>query len=1067
MSRTYGCCRAGIIVRTAAFVACIAFQPLLAGEQPGDESLGKILQKLGQAAMEPDEERFLELVQAVRQHTGAVQEYRQLYVEIAVKLIHLSQPPDLGGDLKDRLTAKAIELAEMALTIAGESANLDPIARCYALYVLAHDPGDDEVSRQRRAIDVYRATLQLPRDSPHRVELQVAAAHRLWHPLFQRASDRAEQASLSAADERFRLESNKIAKLMAEAELPEAVSALGNLMLAKWRYNHRLLDLAEDLLPAVEQSVEHESIALTFRLEYLNLAALIAIERKNFSTARRFFSSGLDAIEASPVDSQFFRVSQTMLLTGLSGLLLTMGDYLEAGKKAHLVIQRCKDAASQNTLEPEVAEQLAAALMHRAKALEDPDHLGANLPEQRELLHKARCLIESLGGDVDHLQAALEANVGMLHYIAGELDEANGCFQAALNLSANAAADIRQAECWVNQGWVAMVRGETPRAIDLFTDAIEHFITHGSERHPRTSEAMGYLARALEREESHDDARVMLRDAIALRNQVLDDAVRSSLKRDDCLAVAQNLRMHFEAPQWPGVLDTYLELAPQLGIDPGEQYDQVLRWKAVPGRVDLPRLGLDAPESLHEALAELKAVRRELRRALFSHQATETRIGELRRKAGDIEQRLRAGQLGVAPGAVDEAGWQDIRAALPPRSVLVEIVLGRRLVDSDSGPVPQLENVYYAYVVEPHAPVERLELGPAREIDAAVAQFYDACLPYKVDEKPQLRTSGYVRRASEQLQVQLKALLQRIVGRASFVIVVGDGAVHRLPLAALPVDANGKALITLADLVFLPRAHVLLESAPAAGAASAGLVVSNVDYSRLRVKGLGNLKASEGEGDAVVSALTQGFPGIEIRRLQNDAATVSAVESSLVGNRFVHFATHGIFLEPDRSASLMRAQGWESQLDAGVVLAPASELAQQGVVLEELPYRRLADVMLSAAQVAQLNLSSTELVVISACNSALGHAVAGQGVVGFESALDQAGAQACISALWEVSDPATALLMADFYKRFATGDTQASPYASLAATQRAMLSGELSDPEWDLSHPYYWAAFSAGLFTAF
>ena len=94
---------------------------------------------------------------------------------------------------------------------------------------------------------------------------------------------------------------------------------------------------------------------------------------------------------------------------------------------------------------------------------------------------------------------------------------------------------------------------------------------------------------------------------------------------------------------------------------------------------------------------------------------------------------------------------------------------------------------------------------------------------------------------------------------------------------------------------------------------------------------------------------------------------------------------------------------------------------------------------------------SADLVVLSACQTALGKEVAGEGLVGLTRGFMYAGARRVIASLWQVSDVATAELM----KRFYDGLLQRQLPAA-AALRRAQME-MARDPRW--ASPYYWAGF--------
>ena len=73
------------------------------------------------------------------------------------------------------------------------------------------------------------------------------------------------------------------------------------------------------------------------------------------------------------------------------------------------------------------------------------------------------------------------------------------------------------------------------------------------------------------------------------------------------------------------------------------------------------------------------------------------------------------------------------------------------------------------------------------------------------------------------------------------------------------------------------------------------------------------------------------------------------------------------------------------------------------------------DGILTAIEAQQLDLDGVELVVLSACETALGSAVSGEGLMGLQRAFQVAGSRTLVSTLWSVDDAATAMLVAEFY----------------------------------------------------
>ena len=162
-----------------------------------------------------------------------------------------------------------------------------------------------------------------------------------------------------------------------------------------------------------------------------------------------------------------------------------------------------------------------------------------------------------------------------------------------------------------------------------------------------------------------------------------------------------------------------------------------------------------------------------------------------------------------------------------------------------------------------------------------------------------------------------------------------------------------------------------------------------------------------------------------LRAVGFDASRATAMSPELAQYRIVHFATHGVFDNENPGMS-------------GIILSLFGERgqAQDGVL-------RLHDIY-------GLHLPA-ELVVLSACNTALGKPVRGEGLVGIVRGFMYAGAQRVVASLWKVDDVATGEMMRRFYREML--EENRSPAAALREAQVEMWKQE----RW--RSPYYWAAF--------
>lgn len=185
---------------------------------------------------------------------------------------------------------------------------------------------------------------------------------------------------------------------------------------------------------------------------------------------------------------------------------------------------------------------------------------------------------------------------------------------------------------------------------------------------------------------------------------------------------------------------------------------------------------------------------------------------------------------------------------------------------------------------------------------------------------------------------------------------------------------------------------------------------------------IARLLASREEADDIVRMAPRGSS----RKLMGFAANLDAVKDRNISQyRILHFATHGIFNNEHPELS-------------GIVLS-----------LYDADGRRRAG-FLGLHEIYNLNLP-VELVVLSACNTARGREVRGEGLIGLTRGFMYAGASRVLSSLWKVDEDATAELMKHFYEGVLV--ERLPPAAALRQAQIKMWQTK----RW--RSPYYWAAF--------
>ena len=286
-------------------------------------------------------------------------------------------------------------------------------------------------------------------------------------------------------------------------------------------------------------------------------------------------------------------------------------------------------------------------------------------------------------------------------------------------------------------------------------------------------------------------------------------------------------------------------------------------------------------------------------------------------------------------------------------------------------------------------------------------------------------------------------------------LIVSDGVLQFIPFAALrdPDAIDARPLIVDHEVVMAPSASVVSvlrqemanrktaskmlailadpvfsEDDPRVAAARRGRTVREdksvaVDALRSTESGLRRLRFSRQEADEI--ARLAGTSS-KLEAVDFAASRQLAMSDELSKYRVVHFATHGIIDNDHPELS-------------GIVLSLVDEKGQP-----QNGFLRLYDLY-------NLKLAA-DLVVLSACQTALGKEVRGEGLVGLTRGFMYAGAPRVIASLWQIDDRASA----EFMKRFYQGmlEENLRPAAALRAAQISMHN----DKRWH--EPHYWAAFT-------
>jgi CHAT domain-containing protein/tetratricopeptide (TPR) repeat protein len=596
-------------------------------------------------------------------------------------------------------------------------------------------------------------------------------------------------------------------------------------------------------------------------------------------------------------------------------------------------------------------------------------------------------------------------------------------------------------------------RGDHGRAAPLFHQALEIRKKVLGETHPDYTKSLNSLATLYRFLGDHTQARLLLSDSLARSEPFLQDTASVLGERQRLRFLAENR----------GTLDAYLSVSPTDGSRSVDLYRLILAWKgAVEAEQLEDRLVRDQPE-LQPTLAQLAGVRARLAHLAFAVPAAAGRgawrqqLDALREQKENLEADLARQSTSFRRQQQSRRlGPEELSAALPEGIALVDLFVYVQYSPPEGGKGElQREARLMAFVPRAGRSLAVVPLGTILPIDTAVLAWRRALEAHDANAR---------NTAAAELRRRVWEPLQSHLAGVRTVLIAPDGALAWFPFAALLGSRPGSYLVEDLAIGYVSsgRQAAAMLAEPAGPAGRGLLAAGAIDFQAdpgpavpvpadrpaiapapLRVVAhRGEFRAlpeTGPEAQAARDLFHAAFADQPAEVLTGALPTEAALKRRLDGGRWrvVHLATHGFFESPARIAALRAAirredplalslpAGKDQQDDLAFALTP---LLRSGLVLAgggrdpgaapadvsaEAPPRE--DGILTAEEVQALDLRGCELVVLSACETGLGQAEAGQGVLGLQRAFQAAGARAVVASLWKVDDAATAVLMKQFY----------------------------------------------------
>lgn len=752
---------------------------------------------------------------------------------------------------------------------------------------------------------------------------------------------------------------------------------------------------------------------------------------------------------------------EALARTNLAANLLTLGETEEAAKQYTLALPLAR-RESYRLIEAQALHGLGQARQNQGElqeALDNSQKALALFPPKHPLrpyvLHQLGVLYarylhderrgsdwllqarDAWGPELETRKAATLSQLGRLAFEQGRLDEARRHFEEALALRREddrcGSAVVLARLALVEDGQGARPAAETRmgEALQIFrtvtcpkSEPTVHLLAAGlAERHGESTKARASYRRcaALFSEMGDRMGWAETLAGIARSEQSLGDrqAAREASRRAlDILesvrptVLSEDLRTSFFSGA-RRTFDFHIDLLLELGAAE-EAWATAERARARA----LQDLLAEAGAGLRrDAAPDLAARERRLRRELNALETKRIETGEskperLQSLKQDIDAKI--AELESARGEIRRRSphYASLTQAEPVSLAAVR----RELLDDDTVLLEYRlgEAASTVWAVTRDA-LTAVRLPPRREIEL-VAQ----------EAASLLRSLDWPGRNPPvlcELSRMLLAPVAKDLGRRRLVIVA-DGALEGLPFAALPAPTDAAAcpaapaLVDTHEIVSLPSVATLLTQRrllagrrPAPGWLA---VVADPAYGPDRPRLPGSAQEAKD--------ITAHLPARKVFVATGAAASRQTVTGgALRGFRIVHFAVHGL-------------------------LGPEQPLLSALALAELDPARREVEGILYAHEIYGLDLPS-ELVVLSACDTALGREVPGEGLVsGLPRAFLYAGAARVLVSLWPVEDQSTRELMVRFYRGLL--DQGLPPAQALQEAQRALRQAGRAPSQW-------------------
>ncbi len=677
-------------------------------------------------------------------------------------------------------------------------------------------------------------------------------------------------------------------------------------------------------------------------------------------------------------------------------------------------------------------------------------------------------------------QAAALRSIGNLYVLRGEYQtgfQYNSRAWEIHTADANATAQAQFLNSIAGDHYRA---GETQKALDLYNDSLE--LSRPAQQLGSAAASLFEIAR-IEREIGNfANARTRIEEAIQIAESIRAKIAASELRSTYFATIKR-------------YYDFYIDLQMQAHkAQPENGFDslalQASEKSRSRGLLDLLALaGVDTKKGVEASLLDREQQARD-RLIEKANKQSALLLGKHTKEEAEKINREVTVQTDEYQGIQTEIRNKNPRYAALTQPTSLDTKQIQQLLDSGTILLEYSlgEKKSYLWAISANS-IASFDLPGREEIESLAKRVYDLSTArnqrkYETDEKKR----SQIRAADAEYSSVAAALTAMLLDPAASkirnkrLVIVPDGALNYISFAALPVPKseetsnNGFApLVTNHEIVTLPSASTLSrlreETTTRKPAAKMLAVFADPVFypgdSRTRpAAGLLHLTSKFG-GESTASDKERVNPSMtrDFERAISDVGLIATESGALPRLPFSRREADSIFRLSPKNLSLKqvdfkasKAEVFASNLNQyrilhfathGLLDSQHPELS--GIVLSLVDKNGGAiDGFLRLQDIYNLKLSA-DLVVLSACNTALGKDVKGEGLIGLTRGFMYAGAPRVIASLWKVDDAATAALMTIFYRKMLVENLR--PAAALRAAQTEMMK----QPRW--RSPYYWAPF--------